>query len=456
MKRSTGRIAALSLIALLLTLPAGLSAKEKRGATLVVTRLDGSRARGELIAVKPDSLLLLNVAGKDETIGLADMKTVKIVRRSHAGTLALVGSLTGAVAGALAFGSDPEVETAAIVLAGGLIGAAGALAGLGVSLGVGADSTFPVAGEPDETVRNFMDKLKGFSREGRIRGFPGPEEIKPAAEPRKAPAPVAAPATAPPPPSRPPHRPRFRLSLETTMSFGNGYTEPQVAPGSWRFTGEVPPEEAGPYATSFYQSRRVGMKEWAVLGPVSLAYEWTEHLLTEIELFPMGAYTGADGWAPANFVSTTDGKTYGARFDYYQGADFDSLLVGLVYRPIAPSRFERTSIEIGVAAGPARVKTFAYESLLPAEKKTVLSARVRVAYDYYFVPAFSLGAFFGYRYLEAEFPAATATGELTFRDVNDTYPYLFEPITRMTEVTFPARTITRSGLTYGLRINFRI
>jgi hypothetical protein len=68
-----------TMTALLTGLPTGLAAKVKHGASLVVTRVDGSLAAGELIAVRPDSLLLLS-AGKDRTVDLADIETVRIVR----------------------------------------------------------------------------------------------------------------------------------------------------------------------------------------------------------------------------------------------------------------------------------------------------------------------------------------------------------------------------------------
>ncbi|MCK7514950.1 MAG: hypothetical protein MZV70_70395 [Desulfobacterales bacterium] len=44
-----------TMTALLTGLPNGLEAKGRHGASLVVTRVDGSLAAGELIAVRPDS-----------------------------------------------------------------------------------------------------------------------------------------------------------------------------------------------------------------------------------------------------------------------------------------------------------------------------------------------------------------------------------------------------------------
>jgi hypothetical protein len=44
--------------------PAVISAKTRRGAALLVTLLHGRQCRGELIAVKPDGLLLLSADGQ--------------------------------------------------------------------------------------------------------------------------------------------------------------------------------------------------------------------------------------------------------------------------------------------------------------------------------------------------------------------------------------------------------
>ena len=73
MKVMPAKLIASTLAVSLLVLPAGLAAKEKRGADLVVAKIDGSKVSGELIAVKPDSLLLLS-AGMDLSIPLVDIR----------------------------------------------------------------------------------------------------------------------------------------------------------------------------------------------------------------------------------------------------------------------------------------------------------------------------------------------------------------------------------------------
>ena len=54
------KFTALCLILSLVMLYANLDAKERRGAKLIVTKTDGQKIRGELITVKPNSLLFFD------------------------------------------------------------------------------------------------------------------------------------------------------------------------------------------------------------------------------------------------------------------------------------------------------------------------------------------------------------------------------------------------------------
>jgi hypothetical protein len=454
--RAVRTFAPLLVIALLI-LPAVLDAKEKRGAEIVVTRLDGSQAAGELIAVKPDSLLLLSAAGQDETVGIADIKTVRIVRKSRAIKFALIGLVTGAAEALYATTRDEEDRTTKTTIAwmAGL-GAAQALLGFGIGAGVGADAILPFEGESDEAVATHLKNLKGYSREVRRGGAVAPAEIRSEAAPPGASAPV------PPKPSR---RPRFRFSLGTAVDIGLAGYSRVVRDGSWRFPGDVPPAEAGPYPLPFIYNPNVGSNDATLFfGPISLAYEWTDRWLTEIEWFHQGGlnaelYSG-DEYGQATFVSTADLKTYGTIVPPLpwpnQRIDIDAFLIGLDYRLLAPSPLKRAAIEVGAAAGPAWVRIVPNEGILPADRKVTPSVRVHGAFDYYFVRSFSLGLIVSYRYVHAEFPAGTASGDAAFYDVNDIYPYETAPIVRLTELSYPVRTATRGSIAVGVRIAFRL
>jgi hypothetical protein len=172
MKNVCGKLIAPTLIVLLLVIPGDVTAKERRGADLVVTRLDGSQVSGELIAIKRDSLLLLS-SGRDESIDLADVKTVRIVKKSRAGKGALYGFLVGAVGGAL-WGSanqDPDVwDDGTALIAGAYVGVIGALSGLLAGSVLGLDSSYTVAGKPATVVAEYWDKLRAHAREPRLPG----------------------------------------------------------------------------------------------------------------------------------------------------------------------------------------------------------------------------------------------------------------------------------------------
>jgi len=169
MKSICGKLVALTLVALLLVIPTNVSAKERRGADLVVTRLDGSQVSGELIAVKRDSLLLLSY-GRDESIGLATIKAVRIVKKSLAGKGALYGFLVGALFGAIAAsgGVDEYTPGGSTVLFGGYFGGLGALGGLTLGIALGSDTTFRVAGEPETLVQRHLEKLRAHARVPRL------------------------------------------------------------------------------------------------------------------------------------------------------------------------------------------------------------------------------------------------------------------------------------------------
>jgi hypothetical protein len=169
MKNIFGKLIAPTLIVLLVVIPGNVSAKERRGAALVVTRLDGSQVSGELIAVKKDSLLLLSY-GRGESIDLPKIKNIRIVRRSQAGKGALCGLLGGALFGALAStgGTGAIIgrssRGSAAVILGSFFGAIGGLGGLGVGAIMGIDTTIAVAGEPEARVRRQLDKLRSHAR----------------------------------------------------------------------------------------------------------------------------------------------------------------------------------------------------------------------------------------------------------------------------------------------------
>jgi hypothetical protein len=169
--KSAGKLIVSALIISLLVIPTNVSAKERRGADLVVTRLDGSQVGGELIAVKRDSLLLSSF-GRDESVDIVDIMSIRIVRKSRAGKGALYGFLGGALIGVLGGigGVDEYSAGGSMVLFGGFFGLIGSLGGLGVGAIMGVDTTISIAGEPEARVQRQLDKLRSHARVPRLPG----------------------------------------------------------------------------------------------------------------------------------------------------------------------------------------------------------------------------------------------------------------------------------------------
>jgi hypothetical protein len=430
------------VIAGLLGLPAGLSAKQRRGANIIVTRLDGRQHEGELIAVKPDSLLLLS-AGKDLSIERAEIRAVRIVRKSRAWLFAGLGGAVGlAGTGALVLGGGGDVDygTEKVLIGAGI----GALSGLLVGIVAGIDSEFTVAGQPEAVVADSWQKLGARSREGRLPGLP----IQTKAVGSSAPSEVL---------SRTARAPRFKIGLSAAIPIlPHGYRS-TIEQGSFRFTGDVPPEESNPYSVSFRLDQRKQLRD-IHFGPLSLAYEWTERLSAEVELVLSGrAIAAGTSYGEMAFTSGADGREYRAYAGSNMGTSFVSLLFGLTFRTKAPSALNRHIFEVGAAVGPALGKFKLHPWGMSATwsqdlRKVAFSGRIHSAYDFYILPTFSVGVLIGYRYLELDFSGLTYSAEVEFREVGNES----NALTRLTEVVLPGPPIAWSSPFLGFRLGFRI
>lgn len=451
MKPITKEFVAAALVAGVLILPAGLAAKERRGADIIVTRLDGTLVSGELIAVKPDSLLLLTPGAADLSIPLSEVRLVRIVRRSKATTFSLVGGAAGFVGlgGYILAFADSDVvgsKTRAGAILGLLAGAAGAALGAIAGSAAGADSVFTVAGQPAEVLAGYWARLASYSRMGR-QPRPGPSPAVAPAAPLEAgrPAPGARETAA----ARP-RGPRFRLSVAARFPTARGSSFGGA--GAFRFPEETGPE-AGPYPLSlqgYTGEEDQGLK----LGPFGIAYDWRKRWTAELELMPFRlGYNYIQG--EMDFTSSLDGLPYEGF--YYSGyaANCLALLAGLNYRLIAPSALQRHAVEAGLAAGPAFVNlknTGEGSFLLPSANEVAICARVKAAYDFYVVPAFSLGAYAGYLYAETSFSGLE--GSMTTLFIATAEPYTERH--RPTAAALPVLPVKASGFYWGLRVSFRL
>jgi len=166
MEHALSRMVAAALVWGMLVLPGALSAGERRGANILLALKDGHTLAGELIAVKPESLILISPTGKDESVGLADIAVITIVRKSKAWQGFLIGFVPAAVGGAI-WGhhmADDDMGDRAAIAYGMIFGALPGLIGLAIGAGAGLDTEIAFAGLPDEERDRVLARLDGQAR----------------------------------------------------------------------------------------------------------------------------------------------------------------------------------------------------------------------------------------------------------------------------------------------------
>jgi hypothetical protein len=168
MNRRSHKPLATILASLVLLLPGPLAARERRGADISVALKDGRTVSGELIAVKPDSLLVVDTAGKDESVGLADITTVRIFKKHRPGRGVLYGTLIGAGGAGLVGYALVSKSTEYPVLSAMYFGFLGAVVGgfIGLVSQSGNDlgTEIVIAGRPEAEVEGALAKLSRFAR----------------------------------------------------------------------------------------------------------------------------------------------------------------------------------------------------------------------------------------------------------------------------------------------------
>jgi hypothetical protein len=137
-----------------------ISARERRGSMVVVTMTDGSKVKGELLAVKSNTLLVYDRdAGQGKSFNLQQVVKVKILNKSKLVIGLAIG--LGFGLGLTMFDTEGRIHhniSMTPVPISGLIGAVlGALAGL--------PTTFSQTGELSLSVQQNLDELKSYARE---------------------------------------------------------------------------------------------------------------------------------------------------------------------------------------------------------------------------------------------------------------------------------------------------
>ena len=156
----------LTIVFSLLMSPANSMAKEKRGAELIILKKHGQQNRGELIAVKPASLLLLDSQiGADVSVEMGEIAVIKIMKKSKALTGALGGFLIGGGAGYLvAYATDKEYATDPETHVFLYYGILGLIAGWIAGEALGRDKTIKIEGKSPEEIKAVIEKLRTQAR----------------------------------------------------------------------------------------------------------------------------------------------------------------------------------------------------------------------------------------------------------------------------------------------------
>jgi len=169
MKAKGKKFISLCLVFSLMMLSANLYAKERRGAILIIAKKYGL-IEGELIAVKENSLLLLDTLGKDVSVDIVDIKVIRIRKKSGAGIGFLLGGSVGAFIGLGVYRKPtggPGIDLGPWLTALGF-GIVGGLIGLVIGLVAVTDKTIKIEGMSDSEIQATLDKLR---KKARIRDY---------------------------------------------------------------------------------------------------------------------------------------------------------------------------------------------------------------------------------------------------------------------------------------------
>lgn len=167
------KFVSLFLIFSLLALSGTLMAKEKRGAELMVQKKYGQWVRGELIAVKENSLLLLSISGADVSVYIKDVNAIKIMRKSKTILGVGLGLLIGISIGALGTiigweiwawaPHDTKTKYRIMARVGVVSGLVGAVVGGNIAHN-SRPETIQIEGKSPEEIKEVLEKLRQKAR----------------------------------------------------------------------------------------------------------------------------------------------------------------------------------------------------------------------------------------------------------------------------------------------------
>ncbi len=158
--------------------PDCLKAGTKQGAMIVVQKSGGHQIQGELIAVRKESLILLDSeSGIDVSVKTEEVEIIHILRAPKTGLGAISGFLVGGAVGTVAAGKSsncgecPNSSANSVsrnILGGVLLGGVGALIGALIGSTAGNNKIIILQGLSREELNIELEKLRSKAR---IRDF---------------------------------------------------------------------------------------------------------------------------------------------------------------------------------------------------------------------------------------------------------------------------------------------
>jgi hypothetical protein len=138
---------------------------EKKGAEIIIEKNDGQQVSGELIAVKQNSLLLLERKKRaDVSVDIKDVSDVVIIKTPKTKLGAISGLIIGVASGTY-IGYRVGWRTSTGAIWGGVIGGLiGVLAGGIIGSQINRSETFQFAGKSDTSLRWILAELRKKAR----------------------------------------------------------------------------------------------------------------------------------------------------------------------------------------------------------------------------------------------------------------------------------------------------
>lgn len=175
MKKKWEKLTVLILVLSLVILSANLSAAVRKGVNITISKTSGEEVSGELITVKRDSLLLLDLETEtDITVNLNVIDLIKVNNKSLMFEMGLGFGLLAAAA-RLSLHSTLEKDLANTegatehqVQEIWLWGVVGVGAGILAGAVFGIDKSIQIQGKSDAAIQSALEKL---SKKARVKGI---------------------------------------------------------------------------------------------------------------------------------------------------------------------------------------------------------------------------------------------------------------------------------------------